>query len=221
MPRILLAALAIALALPLAAQDDGAPAKDIVTQPTILRKVEPKYSERARKDGIEGTVKLKLIVAPDGRAKDIEVVKPLDPELDINAIAAVADWIFKPGTRNGEPVAVDTTVDVSFNLLKTTLQNDKALAENGISQPSVIRKVEPWYSKKASKNKIEGAVKLTAVIAIDGHARDIKIVESLDPDLDANAIAALEQWTFKPATKNGEPVATYATFVLSFRLRRR
>lgn len=220
MPRILLSGLTIALALPLAAQDDGPPARDIVTQPSILRKVAPRYSERARKDGIEGTVTLKLIVAPDGRAKDIEVMKPLDPELDINAIAAVADWMFKPGTRNGEPVAANTTVDVSFNLLKTAAQNDKALIENGVTKPTVIRKVEPWYSKKAQKNKIEGAVKLSAVIAIDGHARDIKIVESLDPDLDANAISALEQWTFKPGTKNGEPVATYATFQLNFRLRR-
>jgi TonB family protein len=219
--RIPAIALAGSLLLPLAAQEDKAPAEDIVTKPSIIRKVAPEYSERARKAGIEGTVKLKLIVAPDGRAKDIEVVKSLDPELDINAIAAVAGWIFKPATKNGEPVAANTTVEVGFNLLKTAPKEDKAPNPNGVTKPSIIRKVEPFYSKKAEKNKIEGAVKLSAVITVDGHARDIKIVESLDPELDANAIAALAKWTFKPGTKNGEPVATYATFELRFHLVRR
>jgi len=203
-------AMAVSLLLPLAAQDDKAPAKDIVTDPSIIHKVEPKYSERARKDGIEGAVKLKLIVTPDGRTKNIEMVTSLDPELDINAIAAVADWIFKPGTRNGEPVAVETTVEVPFHLMKKT--------ENGVTQPWIVRKVEPKYSKNAEKNKIEGMVKLTFVISADGHATEIKIVESLDPELDANAIAALKQWVFKPSTKNGDPVASIATIELRFHL---
>ncbi|MGA3189673.1 MAG: energy transducer TonB [Bryobacteraceae bacterium] len=218
MLRILVVATAVSLVLPLAAQDDQAPAKDIVTKPSIVRKVAPQYSDRARKERIEGTVKLKLIVAPDGRARDIEVVKSLDPELDINAITAVAGWIFNPGTQNGEPVAVDTTVEVSFNLLKEASPDDKALSANDVTKPSIIRKVEPWYSKKAEKKKIEGVVKLTTVISADGHARDIKVVESLDPELDANAIAALEKWIFKPGTKNGEPVACVATIEMRFHL---
>jgi TonB family protein len=210
MPRVPVVAVALALSLPLAAQDDKAPANDIITNPSIIRKVEPKYTERTRKAGIEGTVKLKLIIAADGHPKDIEVVQSLDPELDINAIAAVADWVWKPSTKNGEPVAIKTNVEVAFHLMKKI--------EDGVIQPSIIRKVEPWYSKKAEKNKIEGTVKLRTVISTDGHATKIEIVESLDPELDANAIAALKQWVFKPATKNGEAVATYATIELTFHL---
>jgi TonB family protein len=213
MPRIPVVAVALSLLLRLAAQDDQAPAKDIVTNPSIVRKVEPRYTERTRKAGIEGTVKLKLIVAADGHPKDIEVVQSLDPELDINAIAAVADWVWKPGTKNGEPIATKTNVEVSFHLMKKI--------EDGVTQPSIIRKVEPWYSKKAEKNKIEGTVKIRTVISTDGHATKIEIVESLDPELDENAIAALKQWVFKPGTKDGKPVAVYATIELSFHLLRR
>jgi periplasmic protein TonB len=107
----LIAAAAIALVLPLAAQDPKAN-----TQPRLIRKVEPQYSEQARKDKIEGTVTLKAVVAADGHPTDIKVLKSLDPELDQNAIAAVKEYLFKPATKNGEPVAVFATVEVPFRL---------------------------------------------------------------------------------------------------------
>jgi protein TonB len=104
-PLLLLSA--IALVLPLAAQN---------TQPMVLRKVEPKYSEQARSNKIQGTVVLKVVVAVDGRATEIHVTKSLDKELDENAVAAVKEWLFKPGTKDGTPVAVFASVEVPFRL---------------------------------------------------------------------------------------------------------
>lgn len=117
MPRILVAALA--LVLPLAAQDPDAHkiTEPGVTQPRIIHKVQPKYSKKARKNKIEGTVTLSIIIDPEGKATNFEVKKSLDPDLDRNAIAAVQQWVFKPATKEGQPVAVYATVEVTFHLL--------------------------------------------------------------------------------------------------------
>jgi TonB family protein len=45
----------------------------------------------------------------------IQVVKRLDPQLDRNAIGAVASWKFSPATRNGQPVAVEVVIHIPFN----------------------------------------------------------------------------------------------------------
>jgi protein TonB len=112
MLRILRAALAIVI-LPLTAQDKPVP---VNTPARVIRKVEPVYSEEGRKKQIEGAVVLRVTVATDGRAIDIQVMKPLGAGLDQNAIDAVQKWLFKPGTKDGEPVAVYATVEVPFRL---------------------------------------------------------------------------------------------------------
>ena len=66
--------------------------------------------------------------------------------------------------------------------------------------------------------KISGTVLLTLVVGSDGVARDIQVKRSLDPGLDANAIAAVQQWKFQPGTKDGEAVSVLATIEINYRL---
>ena len=91
-----------------------------VTPPQVSRKVDPAYNRQAVKDHIQGTVLLHLVVTTEGRPSDISVVSPLGHGLDEEAIAAVEKWKFKPGIRNGEPVAVRATIEVNFNLTNVT-----------------------------------------------------------------------------------------------------
>ncbi|HVO97241.1 MAG TPA: energy transducer TonB [Bryobacteraceae bacterium] len=88
----------------------------------------------------------------------------------------------------------------------------------GVSQPSIIRKVEPEYSEEARKAKWQGTVKLSVVVDETGHARDIKVEKSLGLGLDQKAIEAVEKWLFKPGMKDGKPVAVYATIEVTFHL---
>jgi TonB family protein len=87
-----------------------------------------------------------------------------------------------------------------------------------VSAPSVISKVEPQYTPEARDAKIEGTVTLQVVISAAGAAEDFNVTRSLDPGLDANAITAVSQWRFKPATKEGKPVAVFATIEVTFHL---
>jgi TonB family protein len=88
-----------------------------VTAPVLLHKVEPEYSEEARKAKYSGTVLLYIEVTPDGRASNIRVQRSLGLGLDEKAIEAVKQWKFKPGYKNGQPVTVAATIEVNFRLL--------------------------------------------------------------------------------------------------------
>jgi periplasmic protein TonB len=88
-----------------------------VSAPSVLFKVEPEYSEEARKAKFQGTVVLSIIVDPSGKARDIRVLRPLGLGLDEKAIEAVMKWRFKPGLKDGAAVPVQATVEVNFRLL--------------------------------------------------------------------------------------------------------
>ena len=88
-----------------------------VSSPQVLYKVDPEYSEEARKAKYGGTVLIKLVVLPDGKAADIKVVRSLGLGLDEKAIEAVEKWKFKPGMKNGVAVPVMATIEVNFRLL--------------------------------------------------------------------------------------------------------
>ncbi|GAB4405106.1 MAG: hypothetical protein OHK0021_17260 [Bryobacter sp.] len=88
-----------------------------VSAPGVLFKVEPEYSEEARKAKFQGTVLLSIVVDPSGKARDIRVLRPLGLGLDEKAIEAVSKWRFKPGMKDGVPVPVRASVEVNFRLL--------------------------------------------------------------------------------------------------------
>ncbi|HEY2116588.1 MAG TPA: TonB family protein, partial [Candidatus Angelobacter sp.] len=87
-----------------------------VKAPRALHTPEPKFSRSARKQRIEGTVTLSMIIGIDGRAHDLKVVKSLEPSLDANAIEAVKNWKFAPATKDGHPVAVEMRLEVDYKL---------------------------------------------------------------------------------------------------------
>ncbi|MBM3761058.1 MAG: TonB family protein [Acidobacteria bacterium] len=88
-----------------------------VSAPSVLFKIEPEYSEEARKAKFQGTVVLSIVVDPAGKARDIRVIRPLGLGLDEKAIEAVMKWRFKPGLKDGAAVPVQATVEVNFRLL--------------------------------------------------------------------------------------------------------
>jgi periplasmic protein TonB len=88
-----------------------------VSAPGILFRVEPEYSEEARKAKFQGAVVLALVVDEKGNPREIRVVRPLGLGLDQKAIEAVEKWRFRPGLKDGKPVPVQATIEVNFRLL--------------------------------------------------------------------------------------------------------
>jgi protein TonB len=87
-----------------------------VSAPKATFSPDPEYSEEARKAKYQGTCVLWLIVGPDGRPRDIRVTRTLGLGLDEKAVEAVKQWKFDPAIKDGKPVAVQISVEVSFRL---------------------------------------------------------------------------------------------------------
>lgn len=114
-----------AMALPLGAvagnSQEVADSKEPgITMPKVISEVKPQYTPEAMQARIEGTVILTAVVRTDGRTGDIAITKSLDTEygLDEQAVAAIRGWRFEPGRKDGKPVAVRVTIELSFTLKK-------------------------------------------------------------------------------------------------------
>jgi len=143
MPKLLVAIIAAASAA-LALTDQAQPpsaahrAGGGVSAPQLLSKVEPQYSEEARKAHIQGAVVLYIEVNPDGSAQNIRVVRALGSGLDEKAIQAVRQWKFKPGKKDGSPVTVAATIEVNFRLLETVTQFVGDMESSGVRTPVML-----------------------------------------------------------------------------------
>jgi TonB family protein len=89
-----------------------------ISLPTVLREVKPAYTADAMRAKVQGSVWLECIVMPDGSVGDVKVTRSLDPifGLDQEAIKAAKMWRFRPGMRQGEPVPVIITIELTFTL---------------------------------------------------------------------------------------------------------
>jgi TonB family protein len=85
-----------------------------------------------------------------------------------------------------------------------------------LSGPAPVRKVDPKYPPTLIKEHVEGEVVLYAVIRTDGSVDSIQLVRGIDEILDANAMNALSQWKFRPASRQGEPVELEAIVHIPF-----
>ncbi len=86
-----------------------------VSQGLLIRKVNPTYPPLARQARIQGTVILRAVISKDGSIENLQLVSG-HPMLAPAAIEAVRQWRYKPYLLNGEPVEVDTEVQVNFTL---------------------------------------------------------------------------------------------------------
>ncbi len=89
---------------------------------------------------------------------------------------------------------------------------------DGVSVPQPIYSPEPSFSDEARKAKQQGIVVLMLVVGADGRPYNIHVRQSLGMGLDEKAIEAVRNWRFRPATLNGQPVATQIAVEVNFRL---
>jgi len=89
-----------------------------VTVPSVVHEVRPIYTAEAMRRKVNGTVLLNAVVLPTGRVGDVVVAVSLDKEfgLDDEAVKALKDWRFEPGTKEGRPVPVIVSVEMTMNI---------------------------------------------------------------------------------------------------------
>jgi TonB family protein len=84
--------------------------------PVLVNDVKPSYTAAAMAQRQQGRVLLAVTVNADGTVGKVRVTQHLSRELDAAAVKAARQWRFKPGTRNGKAVRVETAAEMTFTL---------------------------------------------------------------------------------------------------------
>lgn len=87
-----------------------------VSAPEILYKVEPEFSEEARKAKVSGNVVVGIWVDTNGNPTHIRVLRGIGMGLDEKAVEAVRQYKFRPGMENGRPVVTEVNIEVNFQI---------------------------------------------------------------------------------------------------------
>ena len=191
------------------------------------------YPKEAAEKEIQGRVVVRFAIKSDGSIKEVEIVKPLDPLCDKEAMRVIKmmpKWT--PGIRDGKPVDVYYSLPVTFKLRKTETVNEidsiiKANAED-IEMPQFpggdaallkYLKNNISYPYEEMMRGIQGTVLLELIVGPDGSVANIKVAQSADPILDKEALRvakAMPKWI--PGKQNDKPIYVYYTLPITFKL---
>jgi len=94
----------------------NAPATTVDQKPIPLNTPSPRYTQAARNNGTQGTVRVRVLIGADGTVKQVRMVRGLPDGLEEEAIRAAYQLRFKPAMKDGKPVAFWQTVDIEFHL---------------------------------------------------------------------------------------------------------
>ena len=138
----------------------------------------------------------------------------------VTLMSVYAQFLRKQGQKDE---ADDLTSRASA--LQKTLAQDKPKITPGVSRmgqgmkaPTLSNSSQPQYSELARIAQIQGTVRLSLEIGIDGVPRNVRVVTGLGLGLDEEAVKAVQQWSFKPGMRDGQPVPVAASVEVNFRL---
>jgi TonB family protein len=158
----------------------------------------------------------------------IKLEKPASTDQDAVAAMGKVFALNKEDVLNSVPewwrsyVAED--LGVSYAPFKRTdspagSNGNEAYAVGGnVTAPHIIFQPEPQFTKEARKAKHQGVVGMDVIVGVDGLVHQITIVRPLGMGLDEKAMEGVRAWRFKPATRNGQPVAVAVYVEVDFRL---
>jgi len=183
------------------APSQAKPADSVQTEPLkILTQQAPGYTEEARNNLIEGTVRVRVTFSASGEITSISPVTSLPFGLTEKAIAAARLIKFIPAKRNGIPVSVSKVVEYRFTMYFD--ENDKELKSNAeiIEKPDAVHPGE--------FNSVSGVVAVELILAADGSVRVIEAKTDLPKVFETNAREAATKIKFTPAVhKSGKNVS--------------
>jgi TonB family protein len=235
--------LLVCLAYAAVAQDTAPEARHVISSSeaagSLSKKVNPVYPPLARQARIQGTVILKVVISKAGDVQSLQLSSG-HPILAPAAIEAVKQWKYQPFVVNGEPVEVETTVQVNFTLAgappddtphggvigdfsSTTTPNPgatpspRARISEGVMRALRIEKTEPDYPPLALQERLQGSVALQVQINEFGEVENIQLVSG-HPMFAPPTIEAVKQWRYKPYLLNSNPIAVETIVRVDFRI---
>ncbi|HEY1257088.1 MAG TPA: energy transducer TonB [Terracidiphilus sp.] len=211
-----------------------------VTAPELLPTDQSPIPEEKCKKKVTSTIPISIYVDAEGVPRDLTLLYPNHSKLDELALKIVAGDRFKPGTYNGQPVPV------AENILVTLVANDQVLqcsppkqtvipiqepqeedvsdigtlyhVGTGVIPPALVNNVAAEFSDESREAGLQGTVLLSLIVDTKGMPRNIQVTRPLGMGLDEKSIEAVKKYRFKPATKDGKPIAVPVNIEINFRL---
>lgn len=210
-----------------------------------VTRTDPKYPKKAAQGNLQGTVVLQGSVSKDGRIDTLWTLSG-DPVLAKAAVDAISHWRYEPYKPAADAIETQVNATVDFTVAadgghtKTEVRRTTFLPSSpissqttrkqflkgevfklgpGLTPPQVIssRRNLPSYVRQQD-GKNQGTCALELVVDTDGVPYNIRVIHPVGKGLDEKAVETVNSWRFKPATKDGRPVAALINIIINFHL---
>lgn len=174
----------------------------------LVKSVYPTYPEEARKKQVEGTVTVKVVVNKNGKIASAKAVSG-PAELIPSSEEAAKQYEFEPPEHAPVTIEIEMTYGLGPKPCPPGKKGDHGIVgydgrlPMSTGHPEMLKVVDeidlrlPLYPENAREAGIEGDLKLWIVVAPSGEVIGVRVVESVDPEIDEAALAAVRKWKFK------------------------
>ena len=179
-------------------------------------------------------VRLTAVIGADGSVGKLTVLGARGDGFEAAATAAIEQSKFAAGTLNNTAVPVAVCLRVPFVRMRPPIPRIvDCMGPNGasgfglggsgmpagVTPPHATHVANPEYSDQARRKRIQGVVLLSTLVNEQGEPTDVQVEKGLGYGLDENAMRAVSQYRFQPATdRDGKPVAVRIKIEVSYRL---
>jgi TonB family protein len=146
----------------------------------------------------------------------VTATPPHSSEMPGNAISEVERQLFAGRKSYAMTLNVPNLNSAGGSWVMHFAELKDADKQGELVAPVATQEVDPGYPLELMRQQVQGTVILSAVIHTNGSVSDVKILRGVDDRLDHYASAALSRWRFRPATKNGDPVALQTVVMIPF-----
>lgn len=196
--------------------------------PKAIKQTPVEYPKELARLGFRAVVVLELRIDATGRVEKATVIQSNHPGFDKPAIDAALTWTFKPATRQGVPVPITVHQPMIFAL--SGMQDgglDGFEVQRGPGAPLSSKgrddqPAEPLnvalavYPYDLLRENQKGEATVAVTVDQKGQLTDARIMTASAPEFGSAALAAVEQFTFAPASKAGSPIESAFRVELKF-----
>jgi len=184
----------------------------ITEPPDLTGSLEVDYPEAARKNGIEGKVKVTATLGENGKVRDIVIVDNLGYGTGEAVAAGLQKFAFKPAKFNGTPTPMKMTVIYTVSLYYDETDKD-------VTKPKILEKPLPVYPESQRAEGMKGKVIVTILLKPDGEVQVLSVNSVMHKDFDKAAEAAAKNLKFLPAVhkKSKQPVSQAMSVEYAFK----
>lgn len=207
--------------------DEGLPPGASPAKP--IKQARPVYPLAMRQSGLRGEVLIGFVINIEGRVQNPYVIRSINASFEEAALDAVRKWVFKPATYLGLPLKSKNKVPIIFSVLDepdggggpfTTWKRgnlSKLPPEYQYDiEPrpkSIVRPVYPYELLRKGKG---GSASVAYMVDQQGTVVYTEVIKQSSPEFGSALCAALENFEFEPALKDGKPWQAFQAFHQKF-----